>query len=70
MIYCHEAEGGRCAFLASELASELYVDERVDKDGRSLYLDIPLSVSGLRRDEHALGNERFIDEFSVGDPQS
>ncbi len=36
-------------FMASELASELYCDERLTGDGHLISLDIPGSVSGLTR---------------------
>ena len=41
----------RSLYMASELASEDYVDERVDGRGRAVYLDSRVSVSALRRDE-------------------
>ncbi len=39
------------AMMGSEGAAEMYVDDRVDKDGRLYYLDREVSVSGARRDE-------------------
>jgi len=38
-------------FMASELASELYVDEVLAGDGSLLHVDTIGSVRGLRRDE-------------------
>ena len=38
-------------YLGIERAAEDYCDERVDGNGRKLYLDKVDSVSGLRRDE-------------------
>jgi len=43
----------KLVWVKTELAAEMYCDERVDKDGNSLYLDIPLSVSALERERDA-----------------
>ena len=50
-------------FMASELASEMYVDDLLTGDGFSVILDSPGSVSGLRRDEiNMIFDEEIIDE--------
>jgi len=44
----------RKVFMASELASELYVDGRVAGDGSPSYVDKVGSVSAVQRDETQL----------------
>ncbi len=61
-------------WVGSELAAEMYVDDRVDRDGRLLYIDRESSVSGARRDEadHVWDGQvieeqyrRFLNEVEV-----
>ncbi len=49
----------RDIWLKSEMAAKLYVDERVDKDGRFLYLDSMGSVSGLELERDPLVTPRY-----------
>ena len=50
-------------FMASELASELYVDGLLTGDGQAVIVDSPVSVSGLRRDEiKMIFDEEILDE--------
>ncbi len=53
----------RDEWIESELAAQLYVDDRVDRDGHFQYLDKVRSVSGLRRDEpFHVWDDRVIEE--------
>ena len=53
----------RDAWLNSELAAKLYVDDRVDRDGNFYYLDKVGSVSASQRDETTLWpTEDYLDE--------
>ncbi len=50
-------------YLASERAADDYCDERVDRQGRSLYIDTALSVSALTETEtFMIWNEAIINE--------
>ncbi len=56
-------------FLASELASELYVDGVVDGEGRLCYVDRVVSVSALPETEaDAFYGVQMELPFSEGDP--
>ena len=56
-------------FLASELASVLYVDEVLDGNGELLYIDIRVSVRGLTETEIADKNYKQLQELQLP-PQS
>ena len=50
-------------WIEIELAATMYADDRVDGEGRLLYLDKVDSVSGARRDEpHHVWDDRLLDE--------
>ena len=56
-------------FMASELASELYVDELLAGDGRILQVDNLLSMSALAEAEaRASAGNLHLDRLSEGDP--
>ena len=52
----------RSAFMASELASELYVDEKVDGAGNLLQVDTACSVSALVEPTEATFVDSLLDE--------
>ena len=55
--------------MASELASELYVDDVLTGDGFPVILDIPGSMSAMAEAEtRAAFANREMDNFSEGDP--
>ena len=55
-------------WMRSERAAVLYADERVDKDGKLLYVDSTLSMSALIGTGTDFASGRHIDLFSEGDP--